>query len=804
MKKIVLFLACLFVFQAVRSKEKLDFVLGKGVNISHWLSQSNTRGEARQKWFTRDDVALISSLGFDHIRIPIDEEQMFDEEGRKEKEAFALLHNALKWCDEFHLRAVVDLHILRSHHFNNAVKPLFTDPKAQEQFYECWRKISSELKKYPVSMVAYELMNEPVADDPEVWNVIVNRCASVVRKLEPKRYIIIGSNRWQGYETVKDLRLPEGDPNIIISFHYYNPFLLTHYRASWTDNKNYTGPVHYPGFLIHDADIAGLTQEEGEKFGNANRQFYDIRKIESDFNEVLKVAKSKGLRVYCGEYGCINSAPEDDANRWFRDVNTLFERHGISRAVWDYKGSFGIIKNGDIYWPMVEALTGRRGDAAIKAFALNPDNPRYFLFRGKPTLLITCGEHYGALLNKAFDFDKYFETLHRDGLNNSRVFMGAYLEDPNSFNILDNTLAPASENYISPWARSSQAGYAGGGNKFDLNEWNPDYFERLHQLVQKASEMDIVLELNLFCPMYDDAQWKISPMNAANNVNGIGKVDKDRVYVIDGERSLLEAQERLTRKIVETVNGYDNIYFEICNEPYFGGVTDAWQRRITDVIVETEKSLPKQHLISVNVANGSAKVVNPHPDWSIFNFHYCTPPVAIAENVALDRPIGMNETGFKGLYDEYYRREAWAFMLSGGALYNHLDYSFAVGKEDGTNIVRNPTPGGGSPALRRQIGAMKRFLEQLDLLRMKPDSNNLISANGFYILAEEGKQYVVYGISADETVSLNLPAGKYKLTLMDPKTTESQTFSIEHDGGEYSLKKTVGYGDEIALAIVRN
>ncbi|MDR1764049.1 MAG: glycoside hydrolase family 5 protein [Dysgonamonadaceae bacterium] len=345
-------------FSVSMKAEDKDFSISKGVNISHWLSQSNVRGERRAAYFTRDDVEFIVSVGFDHIRFPIDEEQMFDTKGNKNKEAFALLHNALGWCAEFGLKAVVDLHILRSHNFNAAVKPLFTEEAAQERFYDCWRKISGELKKYPLSMVAYELMNEPVADDPEQWNVIVNRCAAVVRKLEPERTLVIGSNRWQSYDTVKDLKVPDNDKHIIISFHYYNPFLLTHYLAPWTDNRNYHGPVHYPGKLIADEDLAKLTPAEKENFGWANSQVYNLEKIESDFREVLQMANSKGLKVYCGEYGCIDNAPADDAVRWFTDMNTAFYELGIARAIWDYKEEFGIIKKGVVQEDIIEAILG--------------------------------------------------------------------------------------------------------------------------------------------------------------------------------------------------------------------------------------------------------------------------------------------------------------------------------------------------------------------------------------------------------------------------------------------------------------
>jgi len=337
-----------------QSPKKNAFEVKNGVNISHWLSQSEQRGERRRTYFTRADVEFIASQGYDHIRFPIDEVQMFTESGEKEPEAFALLHAALGWCEEFKLRAVVDLHILRSHYFNAAEKPLFTDPKAQEQFYECWRKISSELSKYSVDKVAYEPMNEPVADDPEVWNVILNRCVAVIRELEPERTIVMGSNRWQSYTTVKDLRVPANDPNILISFHYYDPFMLTHYKASWTHMKDMTVPVHYPGQLIANEDMASAGN-----YAREGRTVFNIDVMERHFLQVVEIAKKHDLKLYCGEYGVINTAPDADKIRWYKDMHTLFERHGIARANWDYKGGFGIIRNGQPQTEMINAILGK-------------------------------------------------------------------------------------------------------------------------------------------------------------------------------------------------------------------------------------------------------------------------------------------------------------------------------------------------------------------------------------------------------------------------------------------------------------
>ena len=96
-----------------------------------------------------------------------------------------------------------------------------------------------------------------------------------------------------------------------------------------------------------------------------------------------------------------------------------------------------------------------------RPIGLHPENPHYFLWRGEPTILITSGEHYGALLNLDFDYVRYFDALESDGLNHTRTFSGFYREIPSSFRITDNTLAPKPGRYICPWARGDQAGYVG-------------------------------------------------------------------------------------------------------------------------------------------------------------------------------------------------------------------------------------------------------------------------------------------------------------------------------------------------------
>jgi hypothetical protein len=443
---------------------------------------------------------------------------------------------------------------------------------------------------------------------------------------------------------------------------------------------------------------------------------------------------------------------------------------------------------------------------------LHPENPHYFLWRGKPTVLVTSGEHYGAVINLDFDYTKYLKTLESDGLNHTRIWAGAYVEPTGAFNIASNSLAPHEGKFTCPWARSDQPGYAGGGNKFDLTRWDHNYFKRLRDFMKQASQRGVVVEMNLFCPMYEESMWKLSPQNAINNVNGIGDVARTNIYTLDKHGGLLAVQEAMTRKIVTELNQFDNLYYEICNEPYFGGVTMDWQHHIAKYIGETEKTLPKKHLISLNIANGGKKIVDPPPGISIFNFHYASPPKTVAENYGLNKVIGLNETGFKGTNNTHYRMEAWEFMLAGGALYNNLDYSFVAGHERGDFVYPAKQPGGGNADLRHQFAILREFIESFDFIRLKPDTSWVKSGvpakTHLHALAESGKQYGAYLFSGTNaapqnlSLTLALPAGNYRVEWVEVFTGKKVKSERVKSAGEITITSP-HYKGEVALRIRR-
>jgi len=338
----------------------MPLTIHRGTNISHWLSQSARRGDERRKFFTAADVGRLADWPFDHLRLPVDEEQLWDDAGRPIAEAFDLLDGALDWCAEAGLKTIVDLHILRSHHFNAADKAsLFTDPAAAEHLADLWRQLSARLSSRPNDRVAYELLNEAVAPDDEDWNRVATIAFNALRALEPRRTIVLGSNGFNSATTYDRLRIPD-DPEMILTFHYYRPMLITHYRAAWwAGGRDYDGPVHYPGRPIADGDLPAAAAVLGDELDQLN-QPYDRGRMEADLAQPLAARRRTGLPLYCGEFGVLHTTPTPIRLAWYRDFLAVLADRDIAWANWDYKGGFGLVDADGRPTAIAEVLTAAR------------------------------------------------------------------------------------------------------------------------------------------------------------------------------------------------------------------------------------------------------------------------------------------------------------------------------------------------------------------------------------------------------------------------------------------------------------
>jgi hypothetical protein len=185
-------------------------------------------------------------------------------------------------------------------------------------------------------------------------------------------------------------------------------------------------------------------------------------------------------------------------------------------------------------------------------------------------------------------------------------------------------------------------------------------------------------------------------------------------------------------------------------------------------------------------------------------------------NYHLNRVIAFDETGGADRSNRKYRTEGWEFILAGGGVYNHLDFSFTPEHEDGTAVpLPSGTPGGGGPELRRQLRILKEFVEGFDLVRMAP-GNAIIKESRITgpaaggpaatarALVAPGEACAVYvhGGTGVELV-LELPPGAYKAEWVNTKTGRTDKMETAvHAGGRWTLVSPA-YSEDIALRVAR-
>lgn len=429
---------------------------------------------------------------------------------------------------------------------------------------------------------------------------------------------------------------------------------------------------------------------------------------------------------------------------------------------------------------------------------LYQQNPRYLEYMGKPIILITSAEHYGAVLNLDFDYKVYLETLAKEGFNYTRIFGGTYIEPvDNIFGIRKNTLAPSPGRFMAPWVRLE--------GSYDLDQFNPEYFERLKGFISEAGKREIIVEVTLFTSIYAENAWQLSPFNSINNRNEKEVTDFRKVNTLYNG-PLKRYQESYIRKLVREVNQFDNLFFEIQNEPWSdnpnltgyvnegdsiiftsnwqkrievaNGVSAAWQAWVVSVIRDEESKLPKKHLIAQNISNFQSELESLPGGVSIINFHYALPE-AVTENSDLGGMIGLDETGFMPHDDVIYLKQAWRFLLAGGGLYNNLDYSFTAGNETGTWPIPPGNPGWGGPGFREKLSFLARTIHSVPFYEMEFSSSVLKDTgpgSKQFGLAKQGEVYLVlledYG---PDGLSVQIPGSDYHVTWIDIESGQTES-----------------------------
>lgn len=314
----------------------------RGVNLGGWLSQCDYSREHLDHFIGEEDIGKIAEWGADHVRLPIDYNVLEAGVGKYLEEGFELIERAVEWCMRHGLNIVLDLHKTAGYSFDadEREEGFFLEAGYQERFYALWEEIARRSGGRG-DRVAFELLNEIV--EKEVcgqWNEISAKCISRIRAIAPDTKILLGGYWNNNVMAVKDLAVP-ADKNVVYNFHCYDPILFTHQGATWMPEIPEDFRIVFPKTMEEYLDVTGeimpdalssLT-EAGGVDGMLGASYF-----EALFSEAVRTAQERDVMLYCGEYGVIDRADADSTLSWYDGIHQAFERYGIGRAAWCYKG----------------------------------------------------------------------------------------------------------------------------------------------------------------------------------------------------------------------------------------------------------------------------------------------------------------------------------------------------------------------------------------------------------------------------------------------------------------------------------
>lgn len=318
--------------------------LHRGVNASMWFAQASDYSPARLRTYTTaDDIALIHAMGFDHVRLSIDGDELLRNApaGGLNATFVAELDTAVNTLLKDDLRVIVDVH--PSDAFKRQLR---TDDAAVARFCALWSALAGHYAQTDPERLFFEVLNEPEFDNAQQWAAVQTQAIAAIRQVAPHHTIIATAERYSGLTDLLALE-PVSDPNVIYTFHDYEPFAFTHQGATWTMAQ--VRPLRGVSYPSTPENIAQAVSQEQQLIdqhwiNSYGLDRWDAARIRSELNFAGKWAALHHVPVYCGEFG-VYQAFADPMMRaaWLRDTRTALEAQGIGWAVWDYQGSFAVV-----------------------------------------------------------------------------------------------------------------------------------------------------------------------------------------------------------------------------------------------------------------------------------------------------------------------------------------------------------------------------------------------------------------------------------------------------------------------------
>lgn len=296
----------------------------RGVNVLGYDPYWTDTGKHRFEW---RHFAEIHKAGFDFVRLVLQAFSHMDKQNRLDPKWLAKLDEAVTQAQKAGLGVIID-----EHDFN----PCSEDLKVcQTKLTAFWQQVAPRFANAPGN-VAFELLNEPHDKlNGEPWNALFAQELSIVRQSNPTRIVVVGPTHWNSLADLPLLKLP-ADPNLLVTFHYYDPFHFTHQGATWV------GPE--------------IQKLHGVTWGSEK----DRSALASDFDKVSAWAAANHRPILLGEFGAYDKSgtPMELRAAYTQGVRSEAERHGFGWAYWQFEGDFVVWDMRNQRWvePILRAL----------------------------------------------------------------------------------------------------------------------------------------------------------------------------------------------------------------------------------------------------------------------------------------------------------------------------------------------------------------------------------------------------------------------------------------------------------------
>jgi endoglucanase len=311
----------------------------RGINFSQWFETPNAQAIQFTR-FIEQDFINVKSMGADVIRLPIRMHSMTRgaPEYVLDPLLFKLLDAVVDWAEKHQLYLIIDNHSF------DPVAP--TDENIDGILLKVWAQIAQRYKnrgKY----VVYEILNEPHGISDSRWGEIQRMAIEAIRKIDTTHAIIVGGT---DYNSINKLfSIPEySDPNLIYTFHFYDPHVFTHQGASWGEPSLASlAGVPFPANSLRmprtPDDLKGTWVEGALKNYKNDAAFSTLL---GSLDKTVAFSRERKAPVFCGEFGVyMIQSPAKDRVKWYEFVAGALQRRNIARASWDYFGGFGIFNN---------------------------------------------------------------------------------------------------------------------------------------------------------------------------------------------------------------------------------------------------------------------------------------------------------------------------------------------------------------------------------------------------------------------------------------------------------------------------